>query len=763
MVRHTQDEQQGRSEAPPPRDPRLNIRSLPASKTEPDGKEHDQAREAADFGLKDLDLQSIVDRQHIQAIMDDFHALTGMVTAILDLKGNILQATGWQDLCTQFHRVHPATSQNCTESDLALAATLAPGQYADYHCKNGLRDVVTPLYIRNQHVGNIFTGQFFYEDDEVDFERFAEQARQSGFDVDDYLEALRKIPRYKRETIADLMRFLVRMTEHISQIGLANLELERESRIRQEAETGWQNSRARLRAMLHSIPDLVWLKDPDGIYLLCNRRFEQFFGAKSSDIVGKSDAEFLSPELVEFFRAHDRRAMARGVPTMNIEEVEFAADGHREILETIKTPIYDSEGRCMGVLGIGRDVTSRIEADQALRENEARLREAQRMEPIGRLAAGVSHDLNNLLTPIIGYAELLGDEFRPDDPQHTSVDHIIYAAERAQELVAQLLAFGRRQTLEYQVVDLNQAAHSVEKLLHRSLRANIQLRLDLDPKLPQIRADLGQIEQVIMNLALNAADAMPSGGDLRIETRARDAHQALEEASGPGPYAMLAVHDTGRGMDQETLAHVFEPFFSTKGELGTGLGLSTVHGIVKQHGGEVLVESAPACGSTFVVYVPALREENAGNAEPSSEAIPAESAAAAPSPAQASSAPAQILLVEDNQQVRGITTTLLERHGFDVQQAGSGEEALPLLERAEPAIELLITDIVMPGMSGRELYDRASKLRPELPVLFMSGFADQEISIAGQGQAREAFLPKPFKSHDLLSLVHRLLAQGARH
>ena len=249
---------------------RLQVRDLPS----PSPGNTDPEPFADEF-----DLKTILDKQRIQTIMDDFHSLTGMVTAILDLEGNVLESTGWQDLCTRFHRQHPVTSRNCTESDLALAAGLQPGQYADYHCKNGLRDVVTPLFIRNRHVGNIFTGQFFYDDDEVVEEEFIRRARQHGFDEDEYLAALRRIPRYSRETIAHLMSFLVRMTEHISQIGLKNLELAREIHIRQQAELGWFDSRSKLQAVIRAIPDLVWMKDPDGVYLLCNQRFEQFFGA----------------------------------------------------------------------------------------------------------------------------------------------------------------------------------------------------------------------------------------------------------------------------------------------------------------------------------------------------------------------------------------------------------------------------------------------------------------------------------------------------
>lgn len=724
-------------------DPRLRIRSLPSPPADstPDGD--------PDRRGDGLDLKAIVDQQRIQEIMDDFHSLTGMVTAIVDLEGNVLEATGWQDLCTRFHRVHPATSASCTESDLALARAVAPGSYADYHCRNGLRDVVTPLYIRGRHVGNIFTGQFFYDDDEVDEELFIRQAREHGFDQEEYLAALRRIPRYSRETIGHLMSFLVKMTEHISRIGLANLELAEQARIRKEAETGWHDSRARLRALVHAMPDLVWMKDPDGVYLMCNRRFEELYGVPESGILGKTDADFVSPELAAFFRGHDRRAMERGGPTLNIEELTFA-DGHVETVETVKTPIRDADGHIGGVLGIGRDITARLQAEQALRENEARLRDAQRLESVGRLAAGIAHDLNNLLTPILGYADLVARQLGDGHPHADALAQIKYASERARDLVAQLTAFGRRQTLEYRTVDLNAAVGRLEKLLRRSFRADIHLHLDLAGETPPVRADLGQIEQVIMNLALNAADAMPGGGDLCIGTSAVPA--PVDGGGLPGPCAMLWVRDTGAGMDKETVARIFEPFFSTKGEMGTGLGLATVHGIVKQHSGEILVDSVPGRGTTFRVYLPAIAADQA-LPEPPAVDVPGFAAGDTSTAAAA----AVILLAEDDEAVRCLATTLLEQQGYRVLGVASGECAWKLVQETGLSPDLLVTDMVMPGMSGQELHELVLSRLPDLPVLFMSGYSDLAYEAPQGGVCRRLLLHKPFTADDLVGMVRRLL------
>jgi len=333
--------------------------------------------------IPELDLHAIINAEEIQSIMDDFHYLTKMVTAVLDLKGNVIEATGWQDICTKFHRVNPETARNCTESDLFLAKNLKPGEYLEYQCKNGLRDVVTPLHVGATHLGNIYTGQFFYDDEPVDEDFFTQQAETYGFDKDSYMDAFRRIPKYNRETITHLMSFLAKFTSYISGISLANLQLEKEIREREKAEQALKESEAHLRTLIRTLPDLVWLKDLQGIYLSCNPRFERFFGAKEKDIIGKTDYDFVDKELADSFRMHDKVAMAEGKPSKNEEEVAFAEDGHREMLETIKTPMYDSNGRLTGVLGIGRDITDRKRAEEARRDSEAFTKAVMDNLPIG--------------------------------------------------------------------------------------------------------------------------------------------------------------------------------------------------------------------------------------------------------------------------------------------------------------------------------------------------------------------------------------------
>jgi two-component system cell cycle sensor histidine kinase/response regulator CckA len=397
------------------------------------------------------------------------------------------------------------------------------------------------------------------------------------------------------------------------------------------------------------------------------------------------------------------------------------------------------------LLGTVQDVTER-------RTLEGQLVRAQRMEAVGQLAGGVAHDFNNLLTPILSYASILLDDLSPDDPMRVELDEIRKAGERAAGLTSQLLAFSRQQVIERRIVDVNALVADLERMLLRVLGEHLELRTHLAPDLHHVLADPGQIEQIIVNLAVNARDAMPSGGKLVIET----ANVSLDEAftskhhgMQPGRYAMLAVTDTGSGMDATTLSRIFEPFFTTKERgRGTGLGLSTVYGIVKQSGGAVWVYSEVGHGTTFKVYLPA----HAGEA-----AI----AAAEVAPSSAAMRDETILLVEDEEIVRDVAHRILRRRGYRVLVARNGAEAISLAQAEEGPIHLLLTDVVMPGMSGRDAADRITSRRPDLKVLYMSGYTDNTVFAQGVHVESVSFLQKPFTPDSLAAKVHTVLQQPA--
>jgi PAS domain S-box-containing protein len=519
------------------------------------------------------------------------------------------------------------------------------------------------------------------------------------------------------------------------------LALRQQQRQRQQAEAALRSSEERFRALVENSSDTLLLLDAEGRVAYITPSSQRHLGWKSEDLIGHSVFDFMHPDDHGMVATKFAEALQRpGEPITQQVRLKHS-DGNWRVMDGVSVNRLH-EPSVGAIVVNARDITDR-------RKLEDQLWHAQKMEAVGQLAGGVAHDFNNLLTAILGYANLMLDELPPQDPLRNDLEEIRSAGDRAASLTRQLLAFSRRQMLQPQVVDINALVTGMQKLLRRLVTEHVEVVAALAPDLMSVRVDPSSIEQVLVNLAVNARDAMPQGGRLTIETANVDldaAYAKMHVPLEPARYVMIAVGDTGHGMDEATRTRIFEPFFTTKEQgKGIGLGLATVYGIVKQNGGYIWVYSEVGHGSVFKVYLP-----------------PADSAPAAHGVTRDDAAGRKklgwetVLLVEDEDAVRVLAREVLRRNGYVVLEARHGIDALRIAERHPDDIHLIITDLVMPHMAGSELAKRLSAARPGMKVLYMSGYTDHEVMDRDLTPGA-AFMQKPFTPEVLANKVRHVL------
>jgi PAS domain S-box-containing protein len=494
-------------------------------------------------------------------------------------------------------------------------------------------------------------------------------------------------------------------------------------RQRVEAERAVRASEERFRALVENSTEFLFLVDAADGLIYTTPSAHRHFGWAPGDLLGQPFLHLVHPDDVAALRARFEESRRRpGVPVSAEGRVRHADGTYRTIEGVAVNHLHEPAVRAVVVNA--RDVTDR-------RVLEDQLRQVQKMEAVGRLAGGIAHDFNNLLTAILGYCNLLIEDLPPGSDMRADVEEIRKAGDRAAALTRQLLAFSRRQMLQPQPLDVGVLVAQMEKMVKRLAGGDIELTLTLDAGVPNVKADPASIEQVVINLVVNARDAMPAGGRLTIATSVEDLDEsfaALHPGVIAGRYVRLAVSDTGAGMDAATRARIFEPFFTTKEQgKGSGLGLATVYGLVKQSGGYIWVDSAPGEGSVFKVFFPAMDQEADAAQQARSDASGSET----------------VLLVEDEDTVRALACEVLRRNGYAVLEARQSLEALRLVERHQESIDLIVTDIVMSHMTGRDLAERIREGRPSMKVLFISGYVDH-VSVQRELASGVPFLQKPF-------------------
>jgi PAS domain S-box-containing protein len=495
---------------------------------------------------------------------------------------------------------------------------------------------------------------------------------------------------------------------------------------------------AKYQTLMQHANDAIFVVDPAGPVLEVNRQAEAMLGRPSDEMVGRPFTDLVSPASLDEASAHFEQLLNKG--TVQADDVHLRHADGRQVCADLSASLVPVRGEPV-VLAIVRDVTERNHLARQFQQ-------AQKMEAIGQLAGGVAHDFNNLLTVILGFGEFLLETLPAHDPRRQDVEEIRKAGQSAASLTRQLLAFSRKQILEPVVLDLNAVLANVDRMVGRLIGEDIEIVTRLDPELGRMKADAGQLEQILMNLAVNARDAMAEGGTLTISTgnvELDEQYARTHAGAACGRHIVLAVSDTGHGMDEHTQSHLFEPFFTTKGKgKGTGLGLATVYGIVKQSGGSISVDSELEHGTTFKVYFPRVEDG----------AVPLVSARP---PVQPPTGTETILLAEDASGLRRLARKILERYGYTVLEAPNGDDALQICGRHPGTIHLLLTDVVMPGMSGRALADRVVLLYPATKVLYTSGHADDAIVQRGVVSEGTAFLQKPYAPEALARRVRDVL------
>lgn len=707
-------------------------------------------------------IQDLVDIDTLRRIFEKFTEATGFTIGFLDHpEMNILISSGWRKICTELHRSHPDSLANCLKSNRHLLFQLEdPSKVVVEACDNGLVDCAIPIVIDGKHIASLATGQLFLE--KPDMDKFRNQAIEFGFDIEEYLEEVRSVPVISEEYLKKVTDFLGEIAQIISEDGYTNLRMKKEAFLLEEevahrklVEEGLIQSEEKYRFLVENMTDAVWTIDLDFAISYMSSSIQRILGFTPEEMKQRTPEQILTDESLLHVRSlvSERISSEKSSGILNdqsvvVEVEQFCKDKSIKWIEYTAKPMRDSSGEIIGLYGVSRDISQHKKAEEEKRVLQDRLAMAQKMESLGRLAGGVAHDFNNLLTVIQGHSEIALQELSPNDHFYDSFDQIHKAAADSASLTHQLLAFARKQVVESKVLDLNKTVESMLKMLGRLIGENVELAWIPQRDLWLPRVDPRQIDQILANLCVNARDAIADLGRITIETKNLSMDNNFCQIRGfgiPGDYVVLSVADNGCGVEEEDIDHVFEPFFTTKGSgFGTGLGLATVYGIAKQNDGFIDLISTIEQGTCVNVYLPRSVEQQAENELKSPAEIPLGRGET-------------IMLVEDENVVLETTRILLEKLGYRVFTAGLPRDAIRFLKSFDGEIHLLLTDLIMPEMNGRELGALLARIKPEMKFMYMSGYSADIIAGHDVSKAGLLFLQKPFSIRELAEKVREAI------
>jgi len=710
-----------------------------------------------------LKLSNIIDAQAVQAMMGDFFELTNIGIAILDSSGTILVATGWQDICTQFHRKHPETRQNCLKSDLELSKGVESGTFRLYRCKNNMWDMATPIIVGGKRLGNLYLGQFFFEDEVPDLEVFREQAKKYNFDEKEYMEAFDRVPRWKRETVNTVMSFYAKLANLISQLSYSNISSAKTLKERTRILKAFEERERFLNEMGRIAKIGGWEHD------LVTRK--TFWTKGVYDIIGL-EARKEPPgvdEHLDFFPTEHRKTMedaygrtARGGAPFDLELPVNTLTGEH-LWCRIQGEAVTVNGKCIKMRGVFQDITEKRRMEQALAR-------ARRLESMGILAGGLAHDYNNLLSMILGNISMAKDGMGSRGSIADFLDDAEEATLKAKDLTHRLMTLSKGSGFYKKIRSVKDSLEICADEI--SGFSTCTCNISLDGNLWPVEHDASQLKYAIRNVLENGIEAMPKGGVLTLKAEnvvIQNDHRNLDLPKNSGDYIKISVSDQGVGIPRENLARVFDPYFSTKemgSEKGMGLGLAIAHAIVKKHDGHISIHSKRGSGTTVQIYLPAKGAEdhshftNPTHAETSSTQMKP-SSKSENGPMADNRGGKRVLVMDDEEMLRQLAMQMLKRLGYEGVAVKDGNEAILQYESAMKSgdnFDAVILDLtVKGGMGGREAVKALLRMDPNVRAIVSSGYHNDPALKAYEDYGFCGAMPKPYQKDDLERVLSGVL------